>query len=112
VGVGLLGGQLLTLAGLAGSLPLLRVGALFTIAGWSIGMFWLARLMVRAPSKPGDSRPWHALSVLFGLAFGLVGLVVLPAAHRATRRAGGLRGPSSSAASRCCCLSTSPSATG
>ena len=75
VGVGLLGGQLLTLAGLAGSLPLLRVGALFTIAGWSIGMFWLARLMVRAPSKPADSRPWHALSVLFALAFGLVGLV-------------------------------------
>jgi len=75
VGVGLLGGQLLTLAGLAGSLPLLRAGALFTIAGWSTGMFWLARLTVRAPSKPGDVRPWHALSVLFGLAFGLVGLV-------------------------------------
>ena len=33
VGVGLLGGQLLTLAGLAGSLPLLRAGALFTLAG-------------------------------------------------------------------------------
>src|SRR5678815_2613063 len=75
VGVGLLGGQLLTLAGLAGSLPLLRASALFTLAGWSIGMFWLARLMVRAPLKPGDVRPWHALSVLFGLAFGLVGLV-------------------------------------
>ena len=75
VGVGLLGGQLLTLAGLAGSLPLLRAGALFTIGGWSMGMFWLARLVVRAPSKTNDSRPWHALSVLFGLSFGLVGLV-------------------------------------
>jgi len=75
VGVGLLGGQLLTLAGLAGSLPLLRAGALFTIGGWSMGMFWLARLVVRAASKTNDSRPWHALSVLFGLSFGLVGLV-------------------------------------
>jgi len=73
VGVGLLGGQLLTLAGLAGSLPLLRAGALFTLAGWSIGMFWLARLMVRAPLK--DGLPWHALSVMIALAFGLVGLV-------------------------------------
>jgi uncharacterized protein involved in response to NO len=75
VGMGLLGGQLLTLAGLAGSLPLLRAGALFTIAGWSIGMFWLARLTVRAPSKSKDSTPWHAFSVLFGLSFGLMGLV-------------------------------------
>ena len=75
VGVGLLGGQLLTLAGLAGSLPLLRAGALFTIAGWATGMFWLARLTVRAPSTSKDGRPWHALSVLFGLGFGLVGLV-------------------------------------
>ena len=73
VGVGLLGGQLLTLAGLAGSLPLLRAGALFTLAGWSIGMFWLARVMVRAPMK--DALPWHALSVMIALAFGLVGLV-------------------------------------
>ncbi len=31
VGIGLLGGQLLTLAGLAGNLPLLRAGALFTL---------------------------------------------------------------------------------
>ena len=52
VGVGLFGGQLLTLAGLAGSPSLLRAGALFTIAGWSIGMFWLARL--RAGAKAQD----------------------------------------------------------
>ena len=70
VGIGLLGGQLLTLAGLAGSLPLLRAGALFTLGGWAIGMFWLARLLVRA-----EGRPWHALSCLVALGFGLVGLV-------------------------------------
>jgi uncharacterized protein involved in response to NO len=73
VGVGLLGGQVLTLAGLAGSLPLLRAGALFTLAGWSIGTFWLARLTVRAPMRDGP--PWHALSVMLALGFGLVGLV-------------------------------------
>ena len=84
MGVGLLGGQLLTLAGLAGSLPLLRAGALFTLGGWAIGMFWLARLLV----PRGKGRPWHALSCLFALGFGLVGLVVLPAAHASgsTRR--------------------------
>jgi uncharacterized protein involved in response to NO len=75
VGVGLLGGQLLTLAGLAGSLPLLRAGALFTLAGWSIGMFWLARVTVQATSKTNPGPPWHALSALVGLGFGLVGLV-------------------------------------
>jgi len=70
VGVGLLGGQVLTLAGLGGSLPLLRAGALFTLAGWIIGMWRLAGVVLRA-----GGRPWHALSCLFGLGFGLVGLV-------------------------------------
>jgi uncharacterized protein involved in response to NO len=69
VGVGLLGGQVLTLAGLAGSLPLLRAGALFTLAGWLVGMTLLARLVLRA-----GGRPWHALSCLLALGFGLVGL--------------------------------------
>jgi len=70
VGVGLLGGQVLTLAGLAGSLPLLRAGALFTTAGWVIGMVLLTRVVLQARDKP-----WHALSCLFALGFGLVGLV-------------------------------------
>jgi uncharacterized protein involved in response to NO len=48
----------------------LRFGALFTLAGWSAGMFLLARLVLRA-----CGRPWHALSCLFALGFGLVGLV-------------------------------------
>jgi len=70
VGIGLLGGQVLTLAGLGGSLPLLRAGALFTLAGWIIGMWRLSGVVLRA-----GGRPWHALSCLLGLAFGLVGLV-------------------------------------
>jgi uncharacterized protein involved in response to NO len=70
VGVGLLGGQVLTIAGLMGSLPLLRAGALFTLAGWSVGMWLLARVLLRAAG-----RPWHALSCMLGLCFGLVGLV-------------------------------------
>jgi uncharacterized protein involved in response to NO len=70
VGVGLLGGQVLTLAGLAGSAALLRIGALFTLAGWLVGMALLARVALRARETP-----WHALSCLFGLGFGLVGLV-------------------------------------
>jgi len=69
VGVGLLGGQVLTLAGLAGNPALLQTGALLTLAGWIIGMTTLARLAVRA-----GGRPWHALSCLLGLGFGLVGL--------------------------------------
>jgi uncharacterized protein involved in response to NO len=70
VGVGLLGGQILTLAGLSGSLPLLRAGALFTTTGWVIGMVLLTRVLLQARDKP-----WHALSCLFALGFGLVGLV-------------------------------------
>jgi uncharacterized protein involved in response to NO len=70
VGVGLLGGQVLTLAGLAGNALLVRAGALFTVTGWLIGSALLARLLLR-----GRGRPWHALSCLAGLGFGLVGLV-------------------------------------
>jgi uncharacterized protein involved in response to NO len=70
VGVGLLGGQLLTLAGLAGNPLLLRAGALFTITGWIIGMALLTRVLLQARDKP-----WHALSCLIALGFGLVGLV-------------------------------------
>jgi uncharacterized protein involved in response to NO len=70
VGAGLLGGQLLTLAGLMSNLSVLRAGALLTIAGWTFGTLLLARTVVRA-----EGRPWHALSCLLALCFGLVGLL-------------------------------------
>jgi uncharacterized protein involved in response to NO len=70
VGAGLLGGQVLTLAGLGGSAALAYAGALLTLAGWSIGTFWLARILVDA-----EKFAWHAVSALAGLCFGIAGLV-------------------------------------
>lgn len=70
VGAGLLGGQLLTLAGLGGNPMLLQAGALLTLAGWSVGAFWLARVLVNATTFT-----WHAASALTGLCFGIAGLV-------------------------------------
>ena len=71
VGIGLLGGQLLTLAGLAGNPALLQAGALLTLAGWSVGTFWLARVIVNA-----ETFTWHAASALAALCFGIVGLAL------------------------------------
>ena len=69
VGVGLLGGQVLTLAGLGGNAPLLRAGAAFTVTGWLVGLVLLSGRALRAREWP-----WHALSCLLGLVFGFVGL--------------------------------------
>ena len=44
VGLGLLGGQVLTLAGLAGFPALLHAGAVLGIAGWALGFGFLLRL--------------------------------------------------------------------
>jgi uncharacterized protein involved in response to NO len=71
VGVGLLGGQLLTLAGLSGSLGLLQAGAILTSIGWSVGLLWLMRLLVR--QKGFD---WHPISAAFAVGLGLFGLVL------------------------------------
>ena len=72
VGIGMFGGQLATLAGLAGfgdSLTLFKVGALLTIAGWFIGTALLARL-----AWQDRGQTWHAVSCVFALAFGLLAL--------------------------------------
>lgn len=71
VGVGLLGGQALTLAGLFGSLALLQLGALLTIVGWMIGTATLVRLAHR-----DRWQTWHAVSCTFALGFGLLGLTM------------------------------------
>jgi uncharacterized protein involved in response to NO len=70
VGAGILGGQLLTLAGLGGDAALLRAGAISTLLGWGIGVTLLARLALRARGFHA-----HAASCLAALGFGLVGLV-------------------------------------
>ena len=69
VGAGLLGGQILTLAGLGGSLVLLRAGAALTLVGWLVGLTLLLRALL-ATREP----VWHALSCVTALGFGLVGL--------------------------------------
>ena len=69
VGVGMFGGQLLTLIGLFAGLPLLKAGAALTFLGWSIGAAHLVRLAYR-----DQGRTMHALSCVFALSFGLLGL--------------------------------------
>ena len=71
VGLGLFGGQVVTLIGLIAGLPVLKAGAMLTIAGWSIGTALLVRLLYR-----DSGRTWHAVSCVFALTFGLFGLTL------------------------------------
>lgn len=71
VGIGLFGGQALTLLGLGAGIGWLKAGAIFTIAGWTIGLLWLVRVLYR-----DEGKTWHATSCAFALAFGLLGLVL------------------------------------
>jgi uncharacterized protein involved in response to NO len=74
VGLGLLGGQLLTLIGLWGFPHLLHLGLVFTIAGWTAGLCFLFGVVWR-----DAGRTWHAVSVLTALGFGLLGLLLFAA---------------------------------
>ncbi|MEO6064702.1 MAG: NnrS family protein [Lysobacterales bacterium] len=71
VGVGLFGGQLLTLLGALGPVQLLHAGAVLTLLGWSFGLFLLLRLLWQEGGKT-----WHAISCAAALAFGLVGFAL------------------------------------
>ncbi len=71
VGLGLLGGQALTIGSLAGGMLLLQAGALLTLAGWAIGTAFLLRLVYL-----DHGRTWHAVSCAFALGFGLLGLAL------------------------------------
>lgn len=71
VGIGLLGGQVLTLAGLVGGMGLLQAGAVLTFCGWSVGTLLLIRLLIRH-----EGCDWHAVSCAFALGFGLLGLTL------------------------------------
>lgn len=71
VGLGLLGGQALTLAGLGSGMFLLEAGALLTVGGWIIGTVLLVRLAHR-----DGWRTWHAVSCTFALGFGQLGLTM------------------------------------
>jgi uncharacterized protein involved in response to NO len=77
VGIGMFGGQLATLAALAGlGNPdfLLKFGAMLNTAGWLVGTGWLVRLVVQE-----GGRTWHSVSCAFALCFGLVGLALYSA---------------------------------
>jgi uncharacterized protein involved in response to NO len=69
VGLGLLGGQLLTLLGLFGYPQLVFLGWLQTLAGWIAALVVLLELLRRDES--GD---WHARSAACALLFGLAGI--------------------------------------
>jgi uncharacterized protein involved in response to NO len=69
VGVGLLAGQLCSLAGLFAGLLLLELGALFTTISWALGTAFLVRLV-----HLDQGRTWHAVSCVVALGFGLLGL--------------------------------------
>jgi uncharacterized protein involved in response to NO len=68
VGIGLFGGQLLTLAGALGPVQLLHAGAVLTLLGWATGLFLLLRLLWR---DGGSNR--HALSCAAAMLLGLAG---------------------------------------
>jgi uncharacterized protein involved in response to NO len=68
VGIGLFGGQLLTLAGAFGPAHLLHLGAVLTLAGWATGLFLLLRWLWRDAGKT-----WHAVSCSSAILLGFVG---------------------------------------
>jgi uncharacterized protein involved in response to NO len=74
VGLGLFGGQLLTLAGALGPAHLLHLGAVFTLVGWATGLFYLLRLLWR-----DGGRTWHAVSCAGAMFLGFVGLLAYAA---------------------------------
>lgn len=70
VGLGLVGGQLATLAGSFGFGPGVVVGYWMTLAGWLAGLVTLGPLLTR---ERGTT--WHARACFFGLVMGLLGLL-------------------------------------
>jgi uncharacterized protein involved in response to NO len=71
VGLGLLGGQLAFLTGLAGFPVLIHVGVMATLAGWSVALAILARLLWQ-----DRGRTWHGVSCVLALTLGLAGLAL------------------------------------
>lgn len=70
VGLGLFGGQALTLIGLWGVPHLLFLGLLQTLAGWIAGFVLLVNLLCREK----DHITWHAVSCAAAVMLGLIGL--------------------------------------
>lgn len=71
VGLGLLSGQVLFLAGLAGVPVLIHVGVINTLAGWCAALAILLCLLWQ-----DAARTWHAVSCVAALVLGFTGLVL------------------------------------
>lgn len=71
VGLGLLGGQALTLIGLCALPQVLHVGLFATAIGWTSGIASLASVL-----RAAKHRDWHASSCLLALIVGLAGLLL------------------------------------
>lgn len=72
VGIGLFGGQLLTLIGLFGFPHLLHIGLLQTSAGWIAGLVFLLTFLWKEKQTT-----WHAISCAGALFLGLIGLLLV-----------------------------------
>jgi uncharacterized protein involved in response to NO len=72
VGLGLLGGQVLTLLGALGHPDLLLAGVAVTLAGWLVGWVLLLGLLWR-----DQKTTWHAISCAVALGLGAFGLVLI-----------------------------------
>jgi uncharacterized protein involved in response to NO len=72
VGLGLFGGQLLTLAGLCGAPGLVPAGIAVGLAGWTFGLGVLLSLLLRE-REPN----WHARSCAAALLLGWIGLALV-----------------------------------
>lgn len=73
VGLGLLGGQALTLLGLFAMPQLVLLGLLQTLAGWIAGLVLLLRLLWQ---ERGHTT-WHAVSCVGALFMGMTGLLLV-----------------------------------
>lgn len=69
VGIGLIGGQLMLLLGVAGLPWGVPVGMALSLLGWSIGLWRLLRLLLAE-----RGRTWHARSCMAALLLGYIGL--------------------------------------
>ncbi|MDO5505821.1 MAG: NnrS family protein [Pseudoxanthomonas suwonensis] len=77
VGAGLLGGQVVVVAGmLAGLEAWVLVGWLMGIAGWSWGLWQLAGVLA-AERRAHQGPTWHAWSCLAAMALGLIGMLLV-----------------------------------
>ncbi|WP_297829221.1 NnrS family protein [Thermomonas sp.] len=79
VGLGLLGGQVLVIAGmLTGFNHFVHLGVVLSILGWGYGLIQLLRVLL-AERRAGKGPTWHAWSCFTALGIGWIGLLLMAA---------------------------------